>query len=72
MNAFDHDMHHDKFESLEVTEHAEKANAHKTNSLRDGSKNDFNPVSRKNIDAFTNQCYKPPMSHEYYSAGVNY
>ncbi len=52
MNAFDHD----KFESLEATENAEKANAHKTNSLRDGCKNDFTPVGRKNINAFTNQC----------------
>ena len=56
MNAFDHDMHHDKFESLEATEHAEKANAHKTNSLRDGCKNYCTPEGPKNIDAFTNQC----------------
>ncbi len=56
MNAFDQDKHHDKFESLEATELAEKTNAHKTNSLSDGCKNDCTPVGPKNIDAFTNQC----------------
>jgi hypothetical protein len=72
MNAFDHDKHHDKLESLEDTELAEEANAHKTNSLRHGSENDFIPVGRKNIDAFTNQCKKSSISHEIYSAGANY